>query len=628
MNNNPLLEVNNLSLSYFKQNKEQIDILSNISFAVNCGEVLGIVGESGSGKSQNALAIMGLLAKNAKVTGSIKFNDRELVGLSQENLNRLRFKEIAMIFQDPMTSLNPYLTIKSQLTEVLIHHQHLSYEDALNQSIAMLDLVKIPQAKMRIGLYPHEFSGGMRQRIMIAMALLCKPKLLIADEPTTALDVTVQAQILALLQELQQQFNLAIILITHDMGVVARICERVIVMQSGVIVEDGSVERIFYTPKEAYTKLLLAAVPAAISHNHNLSASLSPETISLSETTSPSETMLSSETTTPPETPLLNINNLKVQFRLNRGLFSHPQTLVAVDNVTFDVVRGETLGIVGESGCGKSSLARAIAGLNVDVSGEIIFLGKDDLVAANSKLWHKMHQHIQFVFQDPLASLDPRMMVREIVAEPLKIYFPHLTSKEISERVRRILDQVGLSPMYLERYPCELSGGQCQRVGIARALILEPKVLICDEAVSALDAAVKLNIIELLKKLQQQLNLTIIFISHDLGVIGNLCDRVLVMYLGNIMELARTEDVFIKKQHPYTQALLAAIALPDPKLERARSKSIALLGGELPSPLNPPRGCVFSTRCPLADDSCKKTRPPLSKMSDGSVVACFKVLPY
>ncbi len=534
-----VLQVNNLSINYKTSSKKIFKAIDNISFSINPGEILGIAGESGSGKSQTALAIMGLLPHKATTQGSIRFLNQEIMGLPLEKLNRIRGNQISMIFQDPMTALNPYLTIASQMTEVLMLHQGKSYRDALKIATDFLDLTRIPEANNRIHHYPHEFSGGMRQRVMIAMGLLCHPKLLIADEPTTALDVTTQAQILKILKDLQREFNMSILIITHDLGVMANIADRVQIFYTGQLVESGSIKSIFSAPQHDHTKTLLDAVRMTALSSHH----------------SPNESSKKN---------ILAIHNLHVHFSFPQGWFRPTQILHAVDNISLDVYQGDILGIVGESGCGKSSLARAIVGLNSITSGSIIFDSQHSLEQLSEKQWHSIRQDIQLIFQDPIASLNPRMSVLEILAEPLKIYQPKLSKTEILHEVTQMISAVGLTEEHLYRYPQEFSGGQCQRINIARALILKPKLLLCDEATSALDANIKLQIIQLLQKLKKQFNLTIVFITHDLGILKYFADRILVMYQGKIVE--KSDDPFYLYKHPqhsYTKALLSA-SLPLP----------------------------------------------------------------
>jgi peptide/nickel transport system ATP-binding protein len=611
-----LLTVSELNVGY-RGERETVQAVCNLSFAISAGETLGIVGESGSGKTQTALALMGLLPETAHVSGSAVFQGHELLQLSQTELNRIRGSAMSMIFQDPMTALNPHLMIGKQMARVLERHQGLSRRQALNEAATMLDAVRVPEARTRLKQYPHEMSGGMRQRIMIATALLCRPALLIADEPTTALDVTVQAQILQLMQELQQELGTALLLITHDMGVVASVCNRVLVMRDGQQRETGPVDQVFYTPVDAYTQELLAAVP-------RLDAQQPQRLAVVGDSTPPKMTGINSSQTKVQDqvahnTMVLTADDISVSFDTGREtMFGPRRFLKAVDGVSFVLHAGETLGVVGESGCGKSTLARAVLQLLDHYEGRVSLLGNniDQLTVAELK---QQRQNMQVVFQDPLASLDPRMTVGDIVGEPLLTFRPELSRADRLAAVQTLLAKVGLEPEHIYRYPHEFSGGQCQRIGIARALIMEPKLIICDEPVSALDVSVQAQIINLLMDLQQEMGLALIFIAHDLAVVRHISHRVMVMYLGRIAEVADRDTLYELPRHPYTKALISAVPIPDPELERSRDRS--LLQGDLPSPLNPPSGCAFRTRCPLADDICAAERPELREI-DKSLVAC------
>ncbi|MBU2870674.1 ABC transporter ATP-binding protein [Colwellia sp. E2M01] len=566
-----LLEVNNLTVQ-FSTPEGIVTAVNNLSFSIKQGETLGIVGESGSGKSQTVFALMGLQPSNAIIHGSATFEQQPLLNIPASELNQIRSKKIAMIFQDPMTSLNPYMKVGEQLIEVLRQHNAMSKRQAYNESVAMLEAVKIPNAIQRMNQYPHEFSGGMCQRVMIAMALLCKPQLLIADEPSTALDVTVQAQIMQLLRELQSEFNTAIIMITHDLGVVAGICDNVLVMQNGEMQEVGSADDIFYRAQHPYTQALLAAVPRLDKDVENLQSlvTVSASIESEAEPELTPKTNLEPEKTRDKPTAILDVQDIKVHFSIvkkNALPWTKPNNLKAVDGVSFQVMAGETLGIVGESGSGKSTLARAIIGLLRPTSGKVIWNGQD-LTQFDKQEWLAERRNIQMIFQDPLGSLNPRMTVGEIVAEPLKTYHPELSRSERKEQVQAIMNKVGLQPNLINRYPHEFSGGQCQRIGIARALILKPKLIICDEPVSALDVSIQAQVINLLKKLQQELDLSLIFIAHDLAVVKHISDRVLVMYKGNKVEMADVEQLYTAPQHDYTKALLSAVPIPDPEIER------------------------------------------------------------
>ena len=574
-----------------------VHAVRGIDFDLDAGRTLGIVGESGSGKSQTVLSLMGLLADNGRSSGSARFEGRELIGMPDRELRGIRGNRIAMIFQDPMTSLNPYLKIGVQMAQVLELHEGMSRREALRRCGELLEAVRIPDAGKRLDAWPHELSGGMRQRVTIATALLCKPSLLIADEPTTALDVTVQAQILTLMRDLRRDFNAAIIFITHDLGVVAGFCDEVLVMQNGQCRERGSVEAVYARPADPYTRRLLGAVP-------RLDRDVRPRASGRAAAQ-----------------PALEVDGLDVVYSLKRPrMFAPVPKLKAVSSGRFAISPGETLGVVGESGCGKSSLARAVIGLVPASAGRVTLLGRD-LQEADKKAWKAARRNMQMVFQDPLASLNPRMTARQIVAEPLGACRPDLSRGERGERVVRILNRVGLADGQLDRYPHEFSGGQCQRIGIARALAPGPAVVICDEAVSALDVSIRAQIVDLLMELQEELGLALVFIAHDLAVVRQISHRVVVMYLGRAMEIAHSEHLYGRPMHPYTRALIEAAPIPDPKVERARKREP--LQGEPPSPLNPPPGCAFSARCAFAIDRCRRELPQLRGLAHG-MVACHR----
>ena len=565
--NQPILTVKDLKITFTTQDAE-VQAVKGVSFTINPGECVGIVGESGSGKSQTFMAAMGLLAKNGRAEGEIIFQNHNLLELSVEQLNHVRGKSMSMIFQDPLTSLTPHLTVLEQMSEVVALHMQLSKSDTRRLCTQWLDRVRIAEAGRRLNQYPHELSGGMRQRVMIAMSMLCNPTLLIADEPTTALDVTVQAEILDLMDELKRENGTAIALITHDMGVVARMCDRLHVMRHGEYIEEGDVEQIFYQPQHSYTKMLLDSMPRIDN----------PERASQHQLTPLAKGQSGAD--------FLKVDDLKVHFaiKISGGLWPKTIPLKAVDGVSFELRPGETLGIVGESGCGKSTLARAILQLIPPTGGSVSWLGKP-LNGLNRAALKDKRKDLQIVFQDPLASLDPRMSISDSIMEPLRTFANHLSHSEKRETVLQMMDKVGLARNMINRYPHELSGGQNQRVGIARAMIMRPKLVICDEAVSALDVSVQAQIIKLLMDLQRELKLSILFISHDLAVVREVSHRIMVLYLGRIVEFADSQDIYANPIHPYTQQLISAVPVPDPKLERTR-KAIKI-PGELPSPLDP-----------------------------------------
>ncbi|MBN6885101.1 peptide/nickel transport system ATP-binding protein [Cytobacillus horneckiae] len=545
----PLLKVDNLRVSFISRERE-FEAVRGVSFEVNKGETLGIVGESGSGKSVTARSIMRLLPSPPSLLkdGDIQFLGMDMVGKSDKEMENIRGKDISMIFQDPMTSLNPTIRIGNQMTETMLkHNKDLSKQTAKAEAIELLKLVGIPNPEARYSQYPHEFSGGMRQRAMIAMALSCRPKLLIADEPTTALDVTIQAQILNLMKNMQERFGTSIILITHDLGVVAGMCDRVVVMKDGEIVEKGTTEEIFEQPKHPYTIKLLNALPKL---HEKKKAKPAPR---ISENINPNE-------------PLLQVRSLKQHFDMGKG-----NVLKAVDDISFFIKPGETLGLVGESGSGKSTTGRAILRLNEPTAGEILYQGIP-VNQLNTKEMKMMRRHMQMIFQDPYASLNPRFKVLDIIGQALDIHKLVKSKAERRERVEELLEMVGLDAAHAMRYPHEFSGGQRQRIGIARALAVEPKFIVCDEPLSALDVSIQAQIVKLLDDLQQRLGLTYLFIAHDLSMVKHISDRVAVMFGGKIVELAESEELYTNPQHEYTKSLLSAIPIPDPKIERQKKR--------------------------------------------------------
>ncbi len=560
-----ILTVSDLTVG-FNTDDGVVKAVRGVNGYLNKGECLGIVGESGSGKSQTFLAAMGLTSTNGFTSGKIEFKGQDLLSLDKAALNKIRGDKMSMIFQDPLTSLTPHMRIGTQMQEVLRTHRNISGRDAMAICLDWLERVQMPEAKRRLKQYPHELSGGMRQRIMIAMAMLCEPDLLIADEPTTALDVTIQAEILDIMDNLRREQGTAIALITHDMGVVARMCDRIQVMRHGEYVEEGSVEDIFYNPQHEYTQMLLDSVPH-IDLSGNKSSKAHKKAVVADS-----------------DKDFLRADNLRVEFKVARGMFAKPATLRAVDGVSFDLKEGETLGIVGESGSGKSTLARAVLQLIPPTSGTVSWLGSP-LTNIQKDALKAKRRDLQIVFQDPLASLDPSKPIGASIMEPLTVFEKHLSKAEMRERVSEMMLRVGLDASFINRYPHELSGGQNQRVGIARAIITKPKLVICDEAVSALDVSIQSQIIELLMDLQKEFGLSFIFISHDLSVVWEISHRILVLYLGTIVELTDTHSLFSNPQHPYTRQLISSVPLPDPKVERQRERM--KLVGEMSSPMDP-----------------------------------------
>ena len=539
-----ILSVDRLNVS-FNTRGTIIKAVKNLSFGLQKNEVLGIVGESGSGKSQTVLSLMGLLEPNGVATGSVIFKNKEILGLPDKELNKIRGNEVAMIFQDPMSSLNPYITIGEQMSGVLRQHSKLNKKEARERCVEMLHAVKVPSPDKRIDGYSFELSGGMRQRAMIATTLLTNPDLLIADEPTTALDVTVQEQILDLILEVKERFLMSVILITHDLGVVARTCDNVLVLKNGIKQEYGDTEQIFYSPQAEHTQELLFKSRELDKPLQKTKPHAKPQTSA-------------------------SIKKLSVFFPMPKNnFFSKTEHLKAVNNLSFDIKEGEILGVVGESGSGKSTLARSILKLQKPTGGSISVFG-EDILRMNNKQTKKFRKNTQIVFQDPFSSLNPRMTVSEILAEPLHSFFPKTTKSAATQIITKGLGDVGLEASFLGRYPHELSGGQCQRVAIARALISKPKLLVCDEAVSALDAPIRAEIIELLLKLKQDKKLTMVFIAHDLAVVRKICDRVLVMQKGVLIEQGRTNTVFQNPAKQYTKDLLDSVPVPDPRLEKEK----------------------------------------------------------
>ena len=573
----------------------EVRAVTDVSLGVEPGECLGVVGESGAGKSQLFLAALGLLAANGRASGRARFGSCDLLRLRPAELDRIRGSRIGLVFQDPMTSLTPHLRVGDQIAEPLVHHTGLGWRAARARAQELLNQVHVSDARRRLRQYPHELSGGMRQRVMIAIALACAPDLLIADEPTTALDVTIQAQILALLAELKRSRGMSMVLITHDLGAVAGLADRVAVMQAGRVVELDRVSAIFRAPRTPYTRTLLEAVP------NSVEAATRPGNAAASR--------VSSEVGAPDGSvgdARLVLDDVHVHFNIRAGLFDRGKPLRAVDGVSLELGAGESLGVVGESGSGKSTLARAALQLIQAQSGRIVWLGRG-VEALSQRELRPLRRDLQIIFQDPLASLDPRMTAAQIVSEPLLVHRPELDRGERARIAAQMLARVGLESPLASRYPHELSGGQCQRIGIARAMVLEPRVLVCDEPVSALDVTIQQQIVNLLAALKRDSGLSILFISHNLAVVRQLCERILVLYLGRMMELAPAAAIYSRPLHPYTRDLLESVPIPDPDVQPTRLARAP--PGEPPSPLAPPSGCVYRSRCPHAIDVCGAAVP-------------------
>ena len=570
-----MLSVEHLDAS-FRIDGEWRRIVHDLSFTIDRSETVAVVGESGSGKSVTALSIMQLLpAGIARADGSIRLDGRELICLPESKMQAVRGGDIGMIFQEPMTSLNPVMTAGAQVAESLINHRGMSAADAATETLRLFDTVRIPDAKKRAAEFPHSFSGGMRQRVMIAMALACRPKLLIADEPTTALDVTIQAQILELIRDLQSAMGMAVLFITHDMGVVAEISDRVVVMLHGEKVEDAPVKQLFAAPKQPYSKMLLSAVPRLGA----LSGSATPRrfpSLSLSGPgpEQPSEPDYRGDT-------LLKVEGLTTRFDLRSGIFNRIKGRVhAVENISFDVREGETLSIVGESGCGKTTAGRSLLRLVEPSAGTVEFEGRDVLKASAGEL-RQIRQRLQMIFQDPFGSLNPRQTIGAAISEPLIVH--RLVPREdVHDRVVKLLDLVGMDAEHALRFPHEFSGGQRQRVCIARSLAMNPRLIVADESVSALDATVKAQIINLMLELQAQLKVSFLFISHDIAAVERVSHRVAVMLLGEIVEIGPRDSVLNNPRHPYTKKLISAVPVADPHNVRERK---GLIAQEMKSPI-------------------------------------------
>ncbi|TWF47731.1 ABC transporter ATP-binding protein [Neorhizobium alkalisoli] len=578
----PVISVSGLKTS-FRRKGLWLPVVHDVSFEVAAGETVALVGESGSGKSVTAMSVMRLYQPDTcRIEGEVRLEGQNLLTLPERKMHDIRGNRIAMIFQEPMTSLNPSLTIGDQISEVLVAHRGLSFGAAAKETLGLMEKVRIPSAAKRMEEYPHQLSGGMRQRIMIAMALACRPRLLIADEPTTALDVTIQAQILELIKLLQEEEGMGVLFITHDMGVVAEIADRTIVMYKGEAIERGETEQVFADPQRAYTKALLSAVPKLGS----MTGEAGPARFPLIDVESGEPVAMPpvEDTVSIKPEPLLQVRDLVTRFDIGGGFLGSTSGRVhAVENISFDLKAGETLALVGESGCGKSTTGRTIMRLLDANSGSVKLDGKE-LLDLSSQQMRDMRRHIQMIFQDPFASLNPRIEVGDAIAEPLLAHNIASGKKDARDRVAELMVKVGLQPDMASRFPHEFSGGQRQRICIARALAMAPQVIVADEAVSALDVSIKAQVINLMLDLQESMGLAYLFISHDMAVVERMSHRVAVMYLGEIVEIGPRQSIFENPQHPYTRRLLEAVPIPDPTRRGIRR---GLSNDEIKSPVRP-----------------------------------------
>ncbi len=683
---NSVLEIDGLRTE-FRLKHANVVAVDDVSFSVNEGECVGVVGESGCGKTTIGLSIMKLLPNVGHVIGgSIKLLGQDLAPLTEKQMCKVRGNDVGMVFQDPLTSLNPTMTIGDQIGESVRLHQGASKANAQRRALEALKLVEVPNAEQRLDAYAHQLSGGLRQRVMIAMALVCSPKLLIADEPTTALDVTIQAQILDLLDRLREELHMAVILITHDMGVIAERADRVLVMYAGKITESATTEEVFTDMRHPYAEALLASVskldqdpsvrlvsipglppdlsqpiehcrfaarcryaqpdclqhepplePAANSQPGHLAAcfhqvDVDPQTIAnrpeavakaadlnikVDEVALARHHTRAEALSAAPV--LVRVDHVVKEFVVTSGALAQRKigTVKAVTDVSLTIRQGETFGLVGESGCGKTTMGRMVVALEHPTSGAVEFEGEDITDLAGGAL-RRRRRDLQMMFQDPYASLDPRMRVGTILREPLKVQKIG-NSSEQKARVLEMLEEVGLPARSAELYPHEFSGGQRQRIGLARSLVLEPKLIVADEPVSALDVSIQAQILNLLKDLQEKHGLTYLFISHDLAVVKYMADRIGVMYLGKLVEMGPARDLYERAAHPYTKALIDTIPVADPRSRGERGRHIL---GELPSSLDPPSGCRFRTRCPFAQERCAVEEPALRPFGEGHVAAC------
>ncbi|WP_285889534.1 ABC transporter ATP-binding protein [Paenibacillus glycanilyticus] len=671
-----LLDIQELSVG-FRTKNGLLEAITDISFSIRPGETVCLVGESGSGKTVASKAIMRLIDyENGSITrGSIVLRGRDIAALPEAELRQLRGKRVAMVFQEPMAAFDPVFTIGQQIVETIMQHERVSRREAWDRGIELLSRVGIPEPAIRMKQYPGELSGGMLQRAMIAMALSCSPELLIADEPTTALDVTIQAQILKLLQELQQELGMSILLITHDLGIAAEVADRIVVMYAGRIVEQGTAAELFARPRHPYTRGLLQSIPpldsvrgerlyaiqgsipsltalpvgclfhprceyaterckeeapplvqrggsgVACWHEELVAATAVKEIRAnpiraevLEGNSADAVTLKGSEI-------LFEAEHLHKYYPVKRKSFTAPRTFIrAVDDVSFSIRRNETFGLVGESGSGKSTLGRVLLQMEQATSGKVLFRGKD-LAGLNGPRLRPLRKDMQVIFQDPYGSLNPRWTIGDSIAEPLKVHGAS-TANERRQRVEELLRLVGLDPASAGKYPHEFSGGQRQRIGIARAIALNPSFILADEAVSALDVSVQAQIVNLLQELQQKLGLTYLFIAHGLQIVRHISDRIGVMYLGKLVEIAPSDELFRQPAHPYTKLLIDSIPQPVP----GQHSSSAFIQGEIPSPANPPSGCRFHPRCPFATERCRKEQPDLRPLGEDRFAACHYTL--
>ncbi|MUT67530.1 ABC transporter ATP-binding protein [Paenibacillus sp. NEAU-GSW1] len=679
-----LLEIDRLSVDFTTKNG-LLKAISDVTLRISAGETVCLVGESGSGKTIASKSIMRLIDyENGVISGgSIMLDGIDISSMPQKDLQTLRGKRMAMVFQEPMAAFDPVFTIGSQIVETIVRHKQRSRRDAQAHAVYLLRRVGIPEPEVRMKQYPNELSGGMLQRAMIAMALACGPELLIADEPTTALDVTIQAQILQLLQELKQEFKMAILLVTHDMGIAAEMADRIIVMYAGQVVEQATAVQLFEQPHHPYTRGLLqsittlesdrsaklysidgsipslSALPtgcrfhprcpyateqcvtenpplqevngrfAACWHSARLTESeewkfgrwreaAGAVTVNEASTDPASAAIALEDTGHEAVQTLFQIEGLSKYYPIRGSLFNRKGSSIrAVEDVSFTIRKGETFGLVGESGSGKSTLGRVLLQLEQATRGNVIFQGRS-LTGLSGPELRKARRDMQMVFQDPYGSVNPRWTIGDIISEPLRVHNFGSDSKERHARVEELLELVGLSPAWRGRYPHEFSGGQRQRIGIARAIALNPQFLLADEAVSALDVSVQAQIINLLQQLQRQMNLTYLFIAHGLHIVRHISDRIGVMYLGKLVEIAPSEELFHRPAHPYTQGLISSIPQPDP----GRKRQFSAISGEIPSPANPPSGCRFHTRCPAATARCREEEPKLRAVGSDHLAAC------